>query len=400
MDTVLLIGAFTGLIFSIIFSSAEIALISSSKLQIDVWIRQKYKLGKLAKYILNRKVPFLNLILIGTTLSNILAASYFTAYMQEFPALKSTEFLFIPIAIIILIFGEILPKTLIRERANIMLMLLSPILIFFYFILFPILYLISISNFSKERVYTKQENINEFEHAFEQIDDQEEIENEQKEIISNIFDYRKSIANDIMTPIEKITSISIDSNLEELAHLFIDSGHSKIPVYDKDLNDIKGVVYLYDMYLKPNSINDILKEIKFIPYNKKISDIMHQFKKSKNSIAIILDKNGKTSGLITIEDIFEELFGDFEDEFDYEKFKSITLEDESILVNARMNTNDFNKEYNNIIPKGEYETIGGYIINQIGRIPNKNELFFLPIGQVKIIKSSSRRIEQVQIYKN
>ena len=127
---------------------------------------------------------------------------------------------------------------------------------------------------------------------------------------------------------------------------------------------------------------------------------MEGFKKSKQSICIVLDNDRKTAGLITIEDIFEELFGDFEDEFDYEKFKSIQLKDGSILVNARINIDDFNAEFHNIIPKGNYETISGYIIKNIGRIPNKNESLFLPIGQIVIKKASVRRIEQVQIYKN
>ena len=171
-----------------------------------------------------------------------------------------------------------------------------------------------------------------------------------------------------MIPRDEISAISIDSNLDDLAHLFIDSGHSKLPVYDKDLDNIRGVVYLYDLYSKPNDLNDIIRKIEFMPYSKPISDIMTHFKDNKESIAIILNKEGKTAGVITIEDIFEELFGDFEDEFDYEKFKSTTLNDNSILVNAKMSIEDFNKEFNNLIPLGDYETISGYIINQIGRI--------------------------------
>lgn len=403
MELIYLIIGFIGLFFSIIFSSSEIALISSNKLQIDVWIRQKYKFSKLTKHILENKISFITVSLIGTTLSNILAASYFTVYIGE--SLPS-ELIFIPISIIILIFGEIIPKTLIRDYSNIMLLILSPVLTFFYYIFYPAVIIVNKFEFvGKKKFYLNQrdmtnEKIKEFEHAFEQIEDEEQIEDDQKEIISNIFDYRDSIANDIMIPRDEISAISIDSNLDELAHLFIDSGHSKLPVYDKDLDNIRGVVYLYDLYSKPNDLNDIIRKIEFMPYSKPISDIMTHFKNNKESIAIILNKEGKTAGVITIEDIFEELFGDFEDEFDYEKFKSTTLNDNSILVNAKMSIEDFNKEFNNLIPLGDYETISGYIINQIGRIPHKNEHIFLPIGQIRIKKASSRRIEQVQIFKN
>jgi len=402
MDIYLIIGIM-GLFFSILFSSSEIALISSSELQINVWERQNNKLSTSTKFIIENKIKFLTLCLIGTTLSNILAASYFTVYFNNLNFISS-NLIFIPIAIIILTFGEILPKTLIKDHANTMLLVLSPILTIFYYLLYPVVIVMSkFEIIGPNKIIDEEkssEKIQELEHAFEQIDDDEEIEEEQKEIISNIFDYRTSIAEDIMTSKESISSVSKDSNLDELAHIFIDSGHSKLPVYDNNINNIIGVVYLYDLYLKPNSLSDIIKDIQFIPFSKPLPKIMEGFKKSKQSICIVLDNDRKTAGLITIEDIFEELFGDFEDEFDYEKFKSIQLKDGSILVNARINIDDFNAEFHNIIPKGNYETISGYIIKNIGRIPNKNESLFLPIGQIVIKKASVRRIEQVQIYKN
>ena len=127
---------------------------------------------------------------------------------------------------------------------------------------------------------------------------------------------------------------------------------------------------------------------------------MNQFKKENHSIAIVLDEHGGTAGLITIEDVFEELFGDFEDEFDFEENSSKLLDDGSIIADAKMEYEIFNEKYGNIINDGDYETLGGYIINSIGRIPNKNEHLFLPIGHVIIRKASSRNIEQIQIYLN
>ena len=127
---------------------------------------------------------------------------------------------------------------------------------------------------------------------------------------------------------------------------------------------------------------------------------MKTFKEKNQSIAIVLDAKGNTSGIITIEDIFEELCGDFEDEFDYEKLHSWINKDGSIITNANISIKEFNKKYSDLIPLGDYETIGGYIIEKLGRIPNKNEHIFLQIGQILIKKASSRRIEQVQIFIN
>ena len=402
--------ALIGIFFSILFSSSEIALISASKLQIDVWIKQNYRLAGLTKYIIVNKSKFLTVSLIGTNLSNILSSSFFTVYFINLTKIYEINFsenlLFIPIALTILIFGEILPKTLIRDYSNIMLLFLSPLLYFFYLLFYPFVNIFNKINITtnkhivdnkKELLKEKQE---EFQHVFEHINDSVNIEKDQKDIISNIFDYRDQTVEKVMTKRINISAISSDSSLDELAHKFIDSGHSKLPVFKKNLDNIEGVIYLYDLYSKPEDLVEILRTVLYVPYSKLIPDLMQMFKDTKHSIAIVLDDQGKTAGIITIEDVFEELFGDFEDEFDYEKIQSIKKSDGSIITNAKISIVDFNLKYKNLIPKGTYETIGGYIINKIGRIPKKNEHLFLDIGHVIIRKATSRRIEQIQIFKN
>ncbi len=401
--------AITGLFFSILFSGTEIALISANKLQIDVWIKQKYKFARLTKFIIANKTKFLTVALIGTNLANILASSFFTVYLikliNSYNMTVYENILFIPIALIILIFGEILPKTIIREYSNIMLLILSPILYTFYLIFFPFVFIFYKINFINKRyVISKKELIeqkrSEFEDIFHKGDQSINIDKEQHAIISNIFDYRDQIVKNIMTPFDNISAISIDSDLDDLAHKFIDSGHSKLPIYNNNLNDIKGIIYLYDLYSKPENLNDIIRDVFFVSDSKLIPDLMKDFKEKNQSIAIVLDEDKKTSGLITIEDIFEEIFGEFEDEFDYENIQSFKNKDGSIMTNAKISIEDFNKKYNNLIPKGDYETIGGYIIKEIDRIPNENEHLFLNIGHIIIKKASSRRIEQIQIFIN
>ncbi len=395
--------AITGLFFSILFSSTEIALISANKLQIDVWIKQKYRFSKLTRLIIDKKSKFLTVALIGTNLSNILASSFFTVYFMKLTNYKYEGMLFIPIALIILIFGEILPKTIIREYSNIMLLILSPILYIFYIIFFPIVFLFNkINFFNKKYIVNKKDLIEEKRNAFENIfhkgDQSVNIDKDQHTIISNIFDYRDQIVKNVMTPLKNISAISIDEDLDDLAHKFIDSGHSKLPIYKESLNNIKGIIYLYDLYSKPEKINDIIRQVVFVSESEVIPELMKLFKDKKQSIAITLNDHGETSGLITIEDIFEEIFGDFKDEFDYENIQSFKNKDGSITSNARISIEDFNNKHNNLIPKGDYETIGGYIIKKIDRIPNKNEHLFLDIGHIIIKKASSRRIEQVQIF--
>ena len=399
--------AIIGLIFSILFSSSEIALISANKLQIDVWIKQRYVFSKIAKNILDNKASYLNVSLIGTNLANILASSFFTLYFINLIEnyninFISEELIFFPIAFIILIFGEIIPKTIIREYSNIMIVVLSPILTGFYYIFFPLLLLFKGIQYNNKEHYLKKmdEKRLEFQNVFSNEDTSDTIEDDQKEIITNIFSYQEQTISKSMTPLESISAIEINSSLDQLAHMFIDSGHSKLPVYDGDLNNIKGIVYLYDIYSKPNNLNEIVRDVLFVPHSKLIPELMKKFKKTKHSIAIVLNEEGKTSGLITIEDIFEELFGDFEDEFDNEKTNSLRLDNKSFIINTKMSITDFNNEFNNLIPDGDYETVGGYLINKIGRIPHKNEHLFLDIGHVIIKKGSSRKIEQIHLFLN
>jgi CBS domain containing-hemolysin-like protein len=394
-----------GLILSIIFSSLEIALITANKLQIDVWIKQKYKLGSITKKILENKSKYLIVTLIGTTLSNILCSSFFTVYLIN-NNIISSSLIFIPISIIILLFGEIIPKTIIREYANIMLMILSPIMILFYYLFYPIVFIFNKLNIFNKEIYlnikSEKKNINrqEVKNVYEQADDDTSIESGEKEIISNIFEYSTKNVSEIMTPRTDISAISDQLSLDEIAHIFIDSGHSKLPVYKENIDNIIGMIYLYDLYSKPKNLSEIIKETLIVPFSKPVNDLMEELKEKNLSIAIIIDEHGGTAGLVTIEDIFEELFGDFEDEFDYDEIEMNKNNDGSISVNAKIECNIFNNKFGNIIPEGDYETLGGYIINKIGRIPHENEHLFLDIGQIIIKKSSSRRIKQMQIFLN
>ena len=183
-------------------------------------------------------------------------------------------------------------------------------------------------------------------------------------------------------------------------HIFIESTHSKLPIYKDNIDNIVGMIYLYDLFKGPENLKDIVRDILFISYDKPVLEIIPEFQKANHSLGIIVDENNKTAGLITSEDIFEEIFGEFEDEFDNSSFDTKIYPDGSIFVNAKMKWVDFNEKHDNLIPKGSYETIAGYIISDLGRISNVGEHLFMPIGQVVIKKASTRYIENVLIYPN
>ncbi|MFL2988346.1 MAG: hemolysin family protein [Candidatus Neomarinimicrobiota bacterium] len=388
-----------GVIFSILFSSLEIALISSNPFQIDVWSKQGGRLSLLSQKIIKQKEVFLFLILLGTNVSNIVATTFATLYFLM--AGWSNISIIIFISIIILIFGEILPKTFIKNHANIGLVILSPLLIIMYWIFYPIVkIIIKLKWLEIYKNISEEERRQDLQSTFEQVEENESMEKEQQEMISNVFDFSKTSVYKAMTPKNEISCISIDDSLEKAMHIFIESSHSKLPVYKNNIDNIIGMIYLYDLFKGPENLDDIVREILFISYDKPILDIIPDFQKANHSLGIIIDQNGKTSGLITSEDIFEEIFGEFEDEFDDTPSISKTNSDGSILVSANMKWVEFNNNNNNLIPEGNYETIAGYIISELGRIPHVGEHLFMKIGQVVIKKASSRYIEKVLIFPN
>ncbi len=388
-----------GVFFSILFSSLEIALISSNPFQIDVWSKQGGRLSLLSQKIIKEKEVFLFLILLGTNVSNIVATTFATLFF--FMVGWSNVSIIIFISIIILIFGEILPKTFIKNHANIGLVILSPLLIIMYWIFYPIVKLIiRLKWLEIYKNISEEEKRQDLQSTFEQVEENESMEKEQQEMISNVFDFSKTSVYKAMTPKNEISCISIDDSLEQAMHIFIESSHSKLPVYKNNIDNIIGMIYLYDLFKGPENLNDIIREILFISYDKPMLDIIPDFQKANHSLGIIIDQNGKTSGLITSEDIFEEIFGEFEDEFDDTPSISKTNSDGSILVSANMKWVEFNNNNNNLIPYGNYETIAGYIISELGRIPHVGEHLFMKIGQVVIKKASSRYIEKVLIFPN
>ena len=163
-------------------------------------------------------------------------------------------------------------------------------------------------------------------------------------MISNVFDFRESKVSEVMTPRTDISAISSKDSLEKVLHTFIDSGHSKLPVFEKDLDNIIGVVYLYDLFHSPENIQEVIKPVLFIPYTKPVIDLLGEFQSAHHAMAVVLDEHGGSAGIITAEDVFEELFGDFEDEFDVDTKKSEKQADGSIVVDARMDWEDFNDE--------------------------------------------------------
>jgi CBS domain containing-hemolysin-like protein len=269
--------------------------------------------------------------------------------------------------------------------------------------MFPILFIIKKMGFmdvtetqsSADELEEKREDL---QHVYEQVNDKTTIEKDQQELITNVFEISEITVYEAMTPRTNISAVSKNDSLQKVLHTFIDSGHSNLPAYDKNVDNIIGVIYLYDLFDSPENLEDVIKPVHFTPYSKLLMDLMSEFQNSHHALAIVLDEHGGTAGLITAEDVFEELFGDFEDEFDTDTTEGVIHDDGSISVDAKMDCETYNDRFTDIFPEGDYETLGGFIISETGRIPNQGERLFTSIGQIEIIKASARLIVQIRIY--
>tara|TARA_B100002051_G_scaffold264592_1_gene289613 strand:- start:618 stop:1838 length:1221 start_codon:yes stop_codon:yes gene_type:complete len=403
-DTALILFSLIGILLSMLFSAAEISLIKSNPLQINVWKKQNKFIANYTSRLIDNKDQTLILILIGINFSNVLASSFLTILFLNGGLIA--EYLIIPvISILILIFAEVLPKTISKEYSNTSLLILTPILSICHFLFFPLIYLFNKFEFN---IKAKTDSIIEededderedLEHIYKEAEEMDIVEKDQREMIENIFDFGEDTIEQIMTPKSEIASVSVKDDLETILHFFIDSGHSKLCVYENNSDNIIGMISLYDLFDSPTDIKSIIKDVLYVPSKTKVLDVILQLQSSNHSIGIIIDNNKKPKGIVTAEDIFEEVFGDFEDEYDIKDEVIHTKNDGSYIINTSISISKFNEKFNNII-QSEYESLAGYIINEIGRIPKNREVFFLNIGQIKIIKATLRKIEIIQLFPN
>lgn len=238
------------------------------------------------------------------------------------------------------------------------------------------------------------------------LDESEErglIDPDEGEMIEGIFDLKETVAREIMIPRTHLVAIPKDATREQVLTTIIKSGHSRIPVYEENLDHIVGVIYAKD--LLPLWLNDqqefaveqIAREPYFVPETKPVKDLLNELRTKKSHLAVIVDEYGGTSGIVTIEDIVEEIIGEIRDEYDMEEDPFVPQEDGTTIVNARTNLDDFEERFEVDLPRGAYDTLGGYIINVLGRVPLKDEEIFTQGLKLRISGCDRKRITRVVV---
>lgn len=394
------------LLMSGFFSASEIAFIVSNKIKIELRARKKNLTAENAFYFVKNPELFFSTILISNNIVNIAFASLSSVLFYNIFGFSEFTILIVS-TILLLMFGEILPKFIGSELADLFVLVSSTPLRILNYLFYPIGKLISSisSSLSKSNIQNesgifdllKKEDIQEL---LDESTEAGKMDEEQTEIIHKVIDIREQRVYEAMTPRTEIIGVDINSTINDVIDTFINSGYSKILVYDENLDNIKGWLFNKDIFKKPEDWKTIIREVLFIPETKKSLEMLNEFLEKHFSIAVVVDEFGGTAGLITIEDLIEELFGEIRDEYDEAEEKMVKKSnDGSFILNGKVEIDLLNEEYDLKIPEGDYETIAGYIMFRIGRIPLKGESFQIDDNQFLILKSDKTKIDLVKLKK-
>lgn len=408
------------LVASAFFSGMEIAFVSSNKLKIELDKAKGNITGKIISGFNDKPSFFIAMLLLGNNIALVIYGLYMEKWM--IPELRNIlpEFLATPLfliliqtvlaTLIILIFAEFLPKTLFRMSPNRNLSYTAIFLWILYVILLPFVYLIiKIAELILKYVFNT--SIHEKKYVFSSADledyvkefsDEENATSSESDlkIFQNAIDFKWVKVRECMVPRTEISAIDIYSSVEELTTLFSKSGHSKILLYNGKIDDIIGYVHAYDLFKSPNTISQIKRELSYVPETMQANKLLERMIREKLSIVLVLDEFGGTSGVVTLEDLMEEIVGEIEDEFDNDSLIEKQLADGSFVFSARLEIDYINEHYAlNLAEADDYETLGGYIIHHNEEIPLKGDLITINDYVFQILKAAQTRIELVKIQK-
>ena len=403
------------LLCSAFFSGMEIAFISSNKLKIEL-DNNKGEIGaKILSYFSDKPAWFIATMLVGNNIALVIYTLYMAVllypYLME-AGLGSSSILLLQTifsTIFILIFAEFLPKAIFRLNPNFILKLFSGILLVFYILLWPItalvVYLTRVilrffgkEDGSDEKVSFKKTDLDQYlEELKNDLDEDEEMEHDVK-IFHNALGFSEIIARDCMIPRNEIVALEINESIEDLKSQFLDTGFSRILIFKDNIDNIIGYVHSTALFKSPENIKSALMPVGIIPEAMAANHILEDFIAKNRNLAIVVDEFGGTSGIVTMEDIIEEIFGEIDDEHDQELYTQKKLSTNEFVFSARLEIDMINEKYRLGLPeKEDYETLGGLIINIAETIPQKGDEYHIDHFHFQILEVEETKIVEVYI---
>ena len=396
--------------FSAFFSSSETALVTVNKIRMKNLAESGDKRAAKVLKVTSNNGKMLSAILIGNNIVNIFASSLATMLAIDLWGDIGSGIATGLLTIVILIFGEISPKTMATIKADSFALAIAGIIDILMTVLTPVIFIIN--KLSSGVLLLLHVNPNETEKAMTEdeirtiVDESQEsgvIEDEECEMIHNVFDFGDSLAKEVMIPRIDMSFVHADATYDELLNIFREEKFTRLPVYDESTDHVIGIINMKDLLLIDHSDNfsvrDIIREPYFTYEHKNTSDLFIEMRKSSISLAIVLDEYGVTAGLVTLEDLLEEIVGEIRDEYDSDEEDAIVqLSQYEYMVLGSTNLNDVNDELGLEFESNDYDTIGGYCLQLLDHLPEENETLFTEDGAViKIKEVDKNRIERIYI---
>lgn len=409
------------LILSAFFSGMEIAFVSSNRIYLEIEKSQQSFTSKVLKSITKKPSRFIATMLLGNNVAlvlygifmgdRILQIFYPQTLLSGEASLLIVFYQTLISTAIILLTAEFLPKVFFQLYANTFIKIFSIPVAFFYALFYPITFLIIeftdliLKQFFKtdsdkvQLSFSKVELGNYIDEQLESFNDKENLDSE-IQIFQNALDFSEVKTREAMVPRAEVIAVEEKTSIQDIKALFISTGLSKIPVYKETIDHILGYVHAFEIIKKPKTLINILLPVAYIPETMLVNDVLKLLTRQHKSIAVVIDEYGGTSGIVTVEDIVEELFGEIEDEFDTIAHLEKQLSENSYSFSARLEVDYLNQKYDLDLPESEfYETLGGMIAYTTGEIPDKNAYIKIPPFTMKIEKVSATKLEQITLTK-
>ncbi len=407
------------LILSVFFSGMEIAFVSSDKLRYALDKKKKNPIDYIQKVFFSHPRKFLSALTIGNLIVLIVFVYFSIRLSQDFITQNITAnplltllMQFVAASFIILVTGELLPRAIFKNNSNLWVKILALPAFVFYVLLYPIiktftavgsgiLRLIGIKfNPSEEKALGRVELNTYVKQGFDEVPTEGGIDSEVK-IFRNALDFSSVKLRDCMVPRTDIIAMNIDTEIDELKDRFVETGYSKILIYEDDIDNIIGYIHIWEMFNNPVDWTTEIASISFYPDSMLARNLMSELLQQRKTIAVVVDEFGGTSGIITMEDLVEEIFGDIEDEYDVNTNIAKKVAENEYVISGRMEIDHLNEMFDfNLPQEDDYTTVAGYILHNIQRFPMTYETIEIDNFTFKILKVTQRKIEVTKLIVN
>ena len=396
------------------FAGYEIAFISANRLSIELKKKQGLRSGIILSNFMESPAKFIGTCLIGLNIVLVIYGLLFTSFLKGIawnPLHVENEYLKLVIdtiisTFVVLVFGEFIPKAIFKARNDKLIAFFAPVAQFFHSLLQPLAsvfvsiaqwiltYIFNVRVNNKNEAFSKVD----LEHFFQQTKDQDE---ENQELNTELFENALSLPlvkiRQCLVPRTEIEGADIHTSIEDLKKQFIKTQLSKLIIYDDSVDTILGYVHQIDLFKRPSSVQEILHPIIAVPESMSATDLINKFTKERKSIAWVVDEFGGTAGIVTMEDVLEEIFGEIRDEYDVEEFVEKQLAADEFIFSGRLELDYLKEKYELDFPENESETLSGYIINKHEAIPKQKATIIVDHYQIDVLTVSDTRIEMVKL---